>query len=83
MQETRAEGGILPWIGYEHEEDLKKQILALSQVNINRKLSIKSIEIFFRKTEIFFVVHRKVRIIILIWQRVIQLLYLFLKWMKT
>lgn len=47
MQETRAEGGILPWIGYEHEEDLKKQILALSQVNINRKLSIKSIEICF------------------------------------
>ena len=33
-QQRREEAAVPPWVGYIEEEDMKKQILALSKVNL-------------------------------------------------
>jgi len=42
----REEAAVPPWVGYVEEEEMKKQILALSKVKINSILSYRNTEIF-------------------------------------
>lgn len=38
-QQRREEAAVPPWVGYVEEEDMKKQILALSKVNFHRHIA--------------------------------------------
>lgn len=37
-QQRREEAAVPPWVGYVEEEDMKRQILALSKVSFSHKL---------------------------------------------
>ena len=63
-QQRREEVAVPPWIGYIEEEEMKQQILALSQVCCRTDFFHQIFtQFFFRKNRISFVVHRKALII--------------------
>lgn len=63
-QQRREEVAVPPWVGYIEEEEMKQQILALSQVCLLRYSHANFRILLCRKNPISFVVHRKVLIII-------------------
>ncbi len=74
--QRREEAAVPPWVGYVEEEEMKKQILALSKVIYFIFLFFVQIKInyfYYRKNVIFFEIHLQVQIIILIWLLSIQL----------
>ncbi len=72
-QQRREEAAVPPWVGYIEEEEMKKQILALSKVIYLHSPQIEINKISSRKNVILLEIHHQVQIIILIWLLFIQL----------
>ena len=70
--QRREEAAVPPWVGYVEEEDMKKQILALSKVirSVLRIVDWTKLVRFssFRKNETSFAAHHRALIIISIWR---------------